>query len=456
MRRVKSRILIIDSDEDFGNQVETILGDHQYEFHTVSNFLNALDACMTFLPNLILMEVTKEPKKAFQFVKDLEEYPEYAQSFFILTGQNPSDKVLRMAKALDLNEFLFKPVVNQKLIQKVRKTLLNYPEKRVELTTEFKTTCEVPITVMNHIENIITFSSPLKLASGNRYEIFNEEERLLNCKQSLIQNRITKGKEYQNALSFDPVKAPHQLKEILNPNLIYYLEEMLPLTNPRVIIFEGNNHNRSQLEYLLKRFKTSYTAHEEVKQNHLRDLSFYDIIIYGLKGIEADQEILNILRKEAPNSILFVCGSSMETQNLSKEFQSPFNILPRPIRRNNLLFNLAKVLSPDVIRKELLQGTPKYRNTEMTLSFKVRVKEVTEAGFILESPTMMTRNTEAKLNLFDDAGPQDLTQIDLLIKDITFNEETGIYQMFAQYSNLSSYHRASVMYYVQSQSPVAS
>lgn len=448
--RLKTRLLILDQDEDFAQGISNILGGHRYEVLHATNVVEGLDTCMTFLPSVIIIDVTTEPRKSFAFIKEVKKYPQFAQAPIILTGNNPTKWMIQMARAFNVTDFLAKPLQNQMLLQKIRKVMLDQEMRRIELERKYSTECEISVHLRHQIENVISFEAPVKLSVDHHFKLVSGSGREISCQQGLQRTtNVIRNGFYCNTLSFDPVQDKEFLVSKVNPNFVYYMEEMIAVNKPRILILERDPKVQDQFELLMKKFKASYLLKEQAKKLEPEFFNVFDIIICSISDLSKDLKCIEYLTSNAVNPAIFLCGTEEELARLPQIYRNPNMMLPRPLNRNFVLFSLAKALVPSVIKKELWSGANKNFSWNAKIHLPINVCEVSEKGLVMESHSLIQKGTECKVQLNGPMQTPDIYTVDVLVKETSFNSETSSYEMKTEFSYLSSYQRAAIIYQLQ-------
>jgi len=119
------KILVVDDDPDILDAITTILSTQPYAVDTARDGVECLDKVRSAIPDLILLDLLMPKKDGFAVVRELRENPKYAKiPILILTSvrEDASRRryELETGLAMDVQDYLEKPVAPADLIERVR------------------------------------------------------------------------------------------------------------------------------------------------------------------------------------------------------------------------------------------------------------------------------------------------------------------------------------------------
>jgi CheY-like chemotaxis protein len=119
------RVLVVDDDPDILDAITTILSTQSYSLETARDGVECLERVRSEIPDLILLDLLMPEKDGFAVVRELRENPKYAGiPILILTSvrEDASRRryELETGLAMDVQDYLEKPVAPADLLQRVR------------------------------------------------------------------------------------------------------------------------------------------------------------------------------------------------------------------------------------------------------------------------------------------------------------------------------------------------
>jgi two-component system alkaline phosphatase synthesis response regulator PhoP len=121
-------VMIVDDDPDILDAITTILSTQPYSIVTARDGLECLDKVRAKNPDLVLLDLLMPKMDGFAVVRKLRENPKYAGiPILILTSvrEDASRRryELETGLAMDVQDYLEKPVSPQDLLDRVRNLL---------------------------------------------------------------------------------------------------------------------------------------------------------------------------------------------------------------------------------------------------------------------------------------------------------------------------------------------
>jgi len=118
-------VLVVDDDPDILDAITTILSTQPYSLDTARDGVECLERVRSAIPDLILLDLLMPKKDGFAVVRELRENPKYAGiPILILTSvrEDASRRryELETGLAMDVQDYLEKPVAPADLLQRVR------------------------------------------------------------------------------------------------------------------------------------------------------------------------------------------------------------------------------------------------------------------------------------------------------------------------------------------------
>lgn len=133
----KPRVLVVDDDPDILDAITTVLGTQPYSVDTARDGVDCLEKVRAEIPDLILLDLLMPKKDGFAVVRELRENPKYAGiPILILTSvrEDASRRryELETGLAMDVQDYLEKPVAPVDLLERVRHLLQKAPPRMTQ------------------------------------------------------------------------------------------------------------------------------------------------------------------------------------------------------------------------------------------------------------------------------------------------------------------------------------
>jgi hypothetical protein len=125
-------------------------------------------------------------------------------------------------------------------------------------------------------------------------------------------------------------------------------------------------------------------------------------------------------------------------------------VVPKPFNRNNILFNIARVMHPEPIIEKLMTHSPKKHFTDCHLEFDIDVIKLDERGLVIESPSLLSKNSLITIKLKGGLKANDINTIDLIVKDAEYCKDLKVYRLSCIFDKLDSYQKANVLFHLHS------
>lgn len=128
----KTKILVVEDDDDLRALLEALLERQGYEVETADGGLNALASLSTFKPHLILLDLTMPDMDGYTFLERKNGNVKIHKIPVIILTARDGDKALikNVIRALDLGaqNYVTKPFDNANLLARIRRLLdRSYP-----------------------------------------------------------------------------------------------------------------------------------------------------------------------------------------------------------------------------------------------------------------------------------------------------------------------------------------
>ena len=119
------RILLIDDEPDFLNNLSLTLEMAGYQALTAMDGSEALTILQTQAVDLIISDINMLPIGGYQLCDLVRSNPQWSKiPFLFLTGSRfVSDAEIQYGKARGINEYLFKPIRSKDLLSAVKQAL---------------------------------------------------------------------------------------------------------------------------------------------------------------------------------------------------------------------------------------------------------------------------------------------------------------------------------------------
>lgn len=127
MEKVKSRVLVVEDNQDEAKLIEMLLSQEGYEVGLAPNGKVGIEMVSSFKPDLIILDVMMPELDGFSACKKLKDSPQKNVPIILLTGvakqisntNYPLDGVLRA----EVDEYFEKPINPEEFINTVKKYL---------------------------------------------------------------------------------------------------------------------------------------------------------------------------------------------------------------------------------------------------------------------------------------------------------------------------------------------
>lgn len=118
-----SRILIVDDSPTVGMTTAWILTHHGYQVKVAKDGLSALSALHTFAPDLVLLDIRLPHLDGYHLCEILRGKAGYQKMPIIMVSGLSSDDSIQRALDAGANQFLSKPVKDEKLLAAIKEYL---------------------------------------------------------------------------------------------------------------------------------------------------------------------------------------------------------------------------------------------------------------------------------------------------------------------------------------------
>lgn len=120
------KIMIIDNDKDFLDQLEELLNLSGYEMIAVNDAVIATDVALKARPEVILLDLKMPGKNGFQVAEELRHLPKMKDVPIIaMTAFLDPENCGRFIQEFGINSYLIKPFRPLDVITKIEELLLN-------------------------------------------------------------------------------------------------------------------------------------------------------------------------------------------------------------------------------------------------------------------------------------------------------------------------------------------
>lgn len=119
-----AKILIIDDSPTIGLTVAWALSSHGYQVEVAKDGLSALSALRRFDPDLVLLDIKLPNLNGFQLCEMLRRKCEYASMPIIMLSGLSSKTDIQRARKAGCDDYLVKPVSDEKLLMAVEQQLV--------------------------------------------------------------------------------------------------------------------------------------------------------------------------------------------------------------------------------------------------------------------------------------------------------------------------------------------
>ncbi len=123
----KSKILIVDDDENITELIALYLEKEGYGTKSVSNGIDAIDVFKSYLPNLVILDLMLPGRDGFDVCKDIRQVSNIP--IIMLTAKSETfDKILGLELGAD--DYMVKPFDTKELTARVKAVLRRYSPKK--------------------------------------------------------------------------------------------------------------------------------------------------------------------------------------------------------------------------------------------------------------------------------------------------------------------------------------
>jgi len=132
MENSLGKILIVDDEQDIVELMEYNLQDAGYETLAAHNGADAIRKAGQFVPDLILLDVMMPEKDGFQTIKELRSKPQLDHTIVIFLTALSDEKSEIEGLKLGADDYIYKPLKPDLIIQRVRTALRRKRKKENE------------------------------------------------------------------------------------------------------------------------------------------------------------------------------------------------------------------------------------------------------------------------------------------------------------------------------------
>jgi len=132
MENSLGKILIVDDEQDIVELMEYNLQDAGYETLAAHNGADAIRKAGQFVPDLILLDVMMPEKDGFQTIKELRNKPQLDHTIVIFLTALSDEKSEIEGLKLGADDYIYKPLKPDLIIQRVRTALRRKRKKENE------------------------------------------------------------------------------------------------------------------------------------------------------------------------------------------------------------------------------------------------------------------------------------------------------------------------------------
>lgn len=123
----KSKILIVDDDENISELISLYLEKEGYTTKRVNNGIDAIDMFRSYLPNLVILDLMLPGRDGFDVCKDIRQISNIP--IIMLTAKGETfDKILGLELGAD--DYMVKPFDTKELTARVKAVLRRYSPKK--------------------------------------------------------------------------------------------------------------------------------------------------------------------------------------------------------------------------------------------------------------------------------------------------------------------------------------
>lgn len=135
MENSLGKILIVDDEQDIVELMEYNLQDAGYETLAASNGADAVRKAVQFVPDLILLDVMMPEKDGFQTIKEIRNKAQLDHTIVIFLTALSDEKSEIEGLKLGADDYIYKPLKPDLIIQRVR-TALRRKRKKADEESE--------------------------------------------------------------------------------------------------------------------------------------------------------------------------------------------------------------------------------------------------------------------------------------------------------------------------------
>jgi len=135
MENSLGKILIVDDEQDIVELMEYNLQDAGYETLSASNGADAVRKAVQFVPDLILLDVMMPEKDGFQTIKEIRNKAQLDHTIVIFLTALSDEKSEIEGLKLGADDYIYKPLKPDLIIQRVR-TALRRKRKKADEESE--------------------------------------------------------------------------------------------------------------------------------------------------------------------------------------------------------------------------------------------------------------------------------------------------------------------------------
>jgi DNA-binding response OmpR family regulator len=205
------RILLIEDDQDLGLNIQTLLEIHGYEVHYIFDPRECFAAIDTYLPEMIISDVSMPHLDGFELYEILRKKEAYADIPFLFLTARASAKDFKKGMLLGADNYISKPFEIDDLLAAIQLIA----DKKESKEREIKKTSSAIIQKERKVK-YHEIGTPVHECIANLellykyYDELDEQERKLIVKNSLESAlKLTRRIEYLKFYNQLPTKAEH-------------------------------------------------------------------------------------------------------------------------------------------------------------------------------------------------------------------------------------------------------
>ncbi len=124
MDKREKRVMIVDDDEEFLNEMDETLSMAGYRTDLFSNGLAALEMFRRIKPDVVLLDLKMDGKNGFQTAREMRNMPEGQEVHIIaMTGHYTNADHRRLMEACRIDDIMLKPIKPLNTIAKIEELL---------------------------------------------------------------------------------------------------------------------------------------------------------------------------------------------------------------------------------------------------------------------------------------------------------------------------------------------